>query len=128
MSINPERLIPTVVSKGWGEEVWMINCPKYCGKLLKFKDRAKFSMHFHMEKDETWYVLSGNFTFRWIHGETADIIEEELKEGDCVHIPTHLPHQLESNGIGIIIETSTEHKDEDSLRVWKGDSQQIHKK
>ena len=47
------------VEKGWGSElIWATN-DKYCGKLLKFNAGAKFSMHFHSEKDETWYVLDG---------------------------------------------------------------------
>ena len=23
------------VEKGWGSEEWIVNCPKYCGKLLR---------------------------------------------------------------------------------------------
>jgi hypothetical protein len=49
------------VEKGWGHElIWATN-DKYCGKLLKFNKDAKFSMHFHAEKDESWYVLDGRF-------------------------------------------------------------------
>jgi len=44
------------VPKGWGEEIIICNHELYCGKLLRFKQGAKFSMHYHMIKDETWYV------------------------------------------------------------------------
>ena len=113
------------VSKGWGEEVWMVNNQKYCGKKLIFNSGSKFSMHFHIEKDETWYVDKGDFIFRWIDGRSADVIEEKLTEGQSVRIPPTLPHQLETVHGGTIIEISTLHKDEDSVRVWKGDSQAI---
>ena len=42
------------VKKGWGYElIWATN-DKYCGKIMVFeKVGAKFSMHFHHEKDGT---------------------------------------------------------------------------
>ena len=44
----------SLVSKGWGSEfIWESN-DLYCGKFLNFKEGARFSMHFHKEKDETW--------------------------------------------------------------------------
>jgi mannose-6-phosphate isomerase-like protein (cupin superfamily) len=54
------------VPKGWGEELIIENNNKYCGKLLIFKAGCKFSMHYHMIKDETWYVDKGEFTYKWI--------------------------------------------------------------
>ena len=49
------------VDKGWGSElIWATN-DKYCGKMLQFNEGAKFSMHFHAVKDESWIVLSGKF-------------------------------------------------------------------
>mgnify|MGYP003334401194 CR=1 FL=1 len=54
------------VEKGWGSEFIFATNDKYCGKLLKFNKDARFSMHFHAEKDETWFVLSGKFLVRYI--------------------------------------------------------------
>ncbi|MDO8492848.1 MAG: hypothetical protein Q7S34_04365 [bacterium] len=48
---------PRKHSKGWGEELWIINNEKYCGKLLKFNKGALFSDHFHIIKEETLCVL-----------------------------------------------------------------------
>jgi hypothetical protein len=62
------------VPKGWGKEVIIENNELYCGKLLCFNEGAKFSMHYHMIKDETWYVDKGEFLYRWIDTETADVI------------------------------------------------------
>jgi hypothetical protein len=67
------------VPKGWGEELIIENNEKYCGKLLIFKAGCKFSMHYHMIKDETWYVDKGEFIYKWIDTETADVIEQHLK-------------------------------------------------
>lgn len=124
ININPQKIIPIIKEKKWGKEIWMVNNEKYCGKLLCFNKESKFSMHFHILKDESWYVNKGKFIFKYINGENADIIEEILNEGDCVRIPQYLPHQLEvlSDG-GEIIEISTQHFEEDSIRIIKGDSQ-----
>lgn len=111
------------VPKGWGEEIIITNNELYCGKLLRFKEGAKFSMHYHLIKDETWYVNKGLFIYRWIDTETAEVVEVDLIPGDTVRQRPGQPHQLESLIDGEIFEVSTEHFDSDSYRVWKGDSQ-----
>lgn len=115
----PECKIP----KGWGEEIIICNHGLYCGKLLKFKKGAKFSMHYHMVKDETWYVDEGEFIYRWIDTESAEVVEKQLKVGDSVRQLPGQPHQLEALTDGVVFEVSTQHFDSDSYRVWKGDSQ-----
>ena len=111
------------VDKGWGHEnIWATN-DKYCGKLLKFNTGAKFSMHFHAQKDETWYVLSGLFFVRWIDTKTAEEQIEYLRPGDTWHNPPLVPHQLICQEAGTIIEVSTPDSVEDNYRVAKGDSQ-----
>ena len=67
------------VPKGWGEELVIVNNELYCGKILIFKKGCKFSMHFHMIKDETWYVEEGKFIYRYIDTCVGNIIEKELK-------------------------------------------------
>lgn len=111
------------VKKGWGNELHIENNNDYCGKLLVFDKGKKFSMHYHVEKYETWYVQKGKLIFRWIHPTNADIIEDVLSEGDIVTIYQGISHQLEALEDSIIFETSTQDKIEDSYRVWKGDSQ-----
>ena len=95
----------------------------YCGKLLKFKKGCKFSMHYHLIKDETWYVNKGEFIYRWIDTDTAEVKIVALNEGDVVRQRVGQPHQLEALTDGVVFEVSTQHFDEDSYRVWKGDSQ-----
>ena len=112
------------IPKGWGKEMIITNNQLYCGKILMFKKGCKFSMHYHLIKDETWFIAEGEFLYRWIDTETADIYEEELKPGDVVRQLPGQPHQLMAHTDGSIIEVSTEHFDDDSYRVSKGDSQQ----
>lgn len=112
------------VEKGWGHElIWATN-DKYAGKLLKFNTGAKFSMHFHAEKDETWYVLSGKFSVFYIDTKDASIHEAQLNPGEIWHNKPLLPHQLVCIEEGTIIEVSTPDSVEDNYRVAPGDSQQ----
>lgn len=111
------------VDKGWGHElIWATN-DKYCGKLLKFNTGAKFSMHFHAQKDETWYVLDGKFSVFYIDTTDATVHEAQLNAGEIWHNKPLLPHQIVCIEEGTIIEVSTPDSVEDNYRVAKGDSQ-----
>ena len=109
--------------KGWGEEIWIINTDKYCGKLLKFNKGAVFSDHYHIVKDEAWYVIEGSFELRHYNLANADRISTTLRVGDVVRITPATPHQLIALEQGTIIEVSTTHDEADSYRIGKGDSQ-----
>lgn len=110
------------IPKGWGHEIIFENNELYCGKILVFKKGCKFSMHYHMIKDETWYVQSGEFIYRWIDTETTEVNEVKLTVGDSVRQYPGQPHQLEALTDGEVYEVSTTHFDSDSYRVWKGDT------
>lgn len=114
---------PKIVEKGWGYELWIINNDKYCGKSLIFNENSKCSMHYHLKKEETWLVKSGKFKLKYIDGTTADIKEIELSENMSYTIPIGFTHQLETETGGEIFEISTEHFENDSYRIFKGDSQ-----
>ena len=111
------------VEKGWGSEFIFATNDKYCGKLLKFNKDARFSMHFHSEKDETWFVLSGKFLVKYIDTKDATIHEVNLVPNDVWHNPPLFPHQVICIEEGVLIEVSTPDSLEDNYRVAKGDSQ-----
>ena len=109
------------IPKGWGHELIIVNNEKYCGKILVFKKGCSFSMHYHIIKQETWYVNKGSFFFSWIDTETGKLNEVSLFVGDVVTIPIGQPHQLKAKEDSEIFEISTTHYDYDSYRIWKGD-------
>ncbi len=115
------------VEKGWGSETIFATNDLYCGKLLNFKESSMFSMHFHREKDETWFVLSGKFIVKWIDTKDATEHEKELKVGDTWHNPPLLPHQVICLEEGSLVEVSTADSVEDNYRVRPGDSQNAQK-
>ena len=112
---------PKRVEKKWGYELWIHNDTDYCGKLLIFnKSGNKFSMHYHMIKDETWYVQNGAFQFDWIDTENGERCYTQIQKGDIVEIKKGLPHQLTALiDEATIFEVSTQHFDEDSYRVYR---------
>ena len=122
--VKPEVTGSCIVPKGWGEELIIENNDMYCGKVLVFNSGCKFSMHYHMIKDETWYVEYGEFIYRWLDTETAELHEIILREGDVVRQRPGQPHQLEAITNGRIFEVSTHHENSDSYRIIKGDTQQ----
>lgn len=113
------------VKKGWGHELIFATNELYCGKIMHFdKKGAKFSMHFHSGKDETWYVNQGSFLLRIIDTKTSEIIEKVLNKGDTWRNKPLMPHQLEAKeDDSQIIEVSTKDTVEDNYRVMPGDSQ-----
>ena len=113
------------IQKGWGYEIIWATNDLYCGKIMCFdKAGAKFSMHFHEKKDETWFVNSGKFKVRWIDTKDACLYEKELVEGDTWHNPPLQPHQLEAlEPNSMIFEASTPDSVEDNHRLIPGDSQ-----
>ena len=112
---------PKRVEKKWGYELWIHNDTDYCGKLLVFtKSGNKFSMHYHMIKDETWYVQKGVFQFDWIDTENGERCYTQIQEGDVIEIKKGLPHQLTAlTEEATIFEVSTQHFDEDSYRIYR---------
>ena len=108
--------------KEWGSEFWIVNKKEYCGKLLRIDKDHRCSWHWHRDKDETFYVLYGKFEI--VYGETDNITEAKrvwIEEGDTFYVPPGLRHSmLALTNNAVLVEISTEHSDEDSIRVIKG--------
>ena len=111
---------PKKVEKVWGHELIFHNNDEFCGKLLVFpKSGSSFSMHYHMLKNEAWYVQSGSFEFEWIDTEEGQLYHEMIREGHCVDINRGQPHRLTSMvPNSVIFEVSTQHFDSDSHRIY----------
>ncbi len=115
---------PKLVNKLWGYEIWMANdeVNNYCGKILHMNKGHRFSMHFHRDKHETFYILKGRVKLTIIETETSELVTISLEEGECYVIDRLVPHQVEALEETDIIESSTYHRDEDSYRVWRDQS------
>ena len=120
-SDNP-HLPMKYVAKGWGYEKWIVNKQEYCGKLLFFEKGKKCSWHFHKLKDEVFYLQSGRMIVRYSSGDNPELADEILLEpGQNFYVPVGLRHQMEALENCELFEFSTQHFDEDSHRIKKGD-------
>ena len=112
----PYKFVP----KGWGYEKWFCNNEKFCGKLLFLAAGKKLSIHFHKLKWEFFYIHKGKVII--YHGNEKDSLTKEiLKQGDVFEVPIGLIHRLEAIEDSEVFEFSTQHFDEDSIRIEKGD-------
>jgi mannose-6-phosphate isomerase-like protein (cupin superfamily) len=110
------------VSKGWGFEKWIVNSDKYCGKLLYFAKGRKCSWHYHKVKDETFYIQSGQIILFYGYDNDINFAEKKvLRQGDKFHVPVGLRHRMYALQDTELFEFSTEHFEEDSIRITTGD-------
>ena len=110
------------VPKGWGFEKWIVNNQEYCGKLLYFVKGKRCSWHYHILKDEVFYIQSGRILVKY--SDSDDILnakEKILTRGDNFHVYRGLRHQMIAIEDTELFEFSTTHMDEDSYRIIKGD-------
>lgn len=146
--INENR---TLVIKGWGYEDWIWNDAKYCGKKLFFIRRRRLSWHYHAKKEETFYLQSGKLLLFYSFDDCLDhsgrklVARAEapfpglsdaswlttsgdrgashvvLEAGDSFHVVPGLRHLMYGLCDSEMFEFSTQHFDDDSIRVLKGD-------
>ena len=115
------------VPKGWGFEKWIVNKEEYCGKLLYFVKGKRCSWHYHKLKDEVFYVQSGKIKVLYSDGDemyNGGVLVANsiiLGPGDNFHVYRGLRHQMIALEDTELFEFSTQHFDEDSYRITKGD-------
>lgn len=116
--------------KNWGRELWIVNKKEYCGKILYFHYGKKCSVHYHCDKDEVFFLLKGKLEIRFSDKDFTnnDILysSSHLKKiillpGETFHVYPGLRHQMYALEESELLEISTFHKEEDSIRIEKGD-------
>jgi mannose-6-phosphate isomerase-like protein (cupin superfamily) len=111
-----------IVPKGWGYEKWIANSELYCGKLLFIRKGHRCSWHYHTNKDETFYIQSGEVLL--IYGDVDDMEKAKMKvlgPGDKFYVYPGLRHQMQAREDTELFEFSTQHFDSDSNRIEPGD-------
>lgn len=109
------------VEKSWGHENIIISNDLYCTKYLHFdKKYGSTSMHFHRDKHETWHVIKGRFTVKYVETFSGKLHSHQLNVGDVWINEPLSPHQLVSEeDDSVILETSTADSVEDNYRVYR---------
>jgi len=111
-----EPVEPEVIEKVWGWEAVIVNNQLYCSKLLILKKDHQCSLHYHVDKDETFYFLEGKCLFEW--GNAVGSNKFIIPNGRSIHLPPRTEHRFSGiSEITRIIEVSTFHNESDSIRV-----------
>jgi mannose-6-phosphate isomerase-like protein (cupin superfamily) len=111
-SIILEMKMSRKVEKAWGhEDRWAIT-DKYLGKILYINEGHRLSKQYHIEKDETVYVLKGSLLLElgphYEYSDTESGIKIVLGEGECQRIRPGLIHRFcADKGDVVLIEVST---------------------
>jgi len=100
------------VRKVWGKEIWIVNCPEYCGKLLYLDKGAESSCHYHEKKQETFHALEGQVA---LTVEGKDYMLNPFSRPKT--IKPGQKHSFRGLANSIIIEISTHHDDQDVVRL-----------
>lgn len=114
---------PKKVKKPWGYEIWLANNinNNYCAKILFIEKNKSTSMHYHLQKHETFYVLEGDLMVDGLGDRHSTSYKFSLnaKEGESMEMERGHPHKLIANEKDtILIEASTFHQDSDSYRLF----------
>ena len=108
--------------KGWGYEKWIVNKDEYCGKLLHIIKGMKCSWHYHQKKDETFYLQEGKLLVRYSQEDDIEkAVEVIMERGDKFHVYRGLRHQMFALEDSDLFEFSTQHFEDYSYRIIKGD-------
>ena len=111
MMSSIERYEPKTLVRDWGEEIFVAETPHYLGKVLKMRASTKGGLQYHVEKDETQYLLSGRARVRFDNGAGV-LVERDMSPGESYRIPPGAVHQFEAITDCVILETSTPHYDD----------------
>ena len=132
-----------IVEKGWGSELWIVNNHKYCGKRLEVLPKKWCSIHFHKNKEETFFILNGCLLLEYCQELYLPFLEKVkgkdnfmdvwykyselvfLEPNESFTLKTNMAHRFTPSSDTpfscTFLEFSTHHKDSDSYRLLKGD-------
>src|SRR6266508_2327834 len=97
--------VPYRVEKPWGHELIWARTDRYVGKILHIEPGHVLSLQYHIRKDESIYVLTGEIILRLQQADT--LIERRMREGEAFHIRPRLVHQFEAVVASDLLEAST---------------------
>lgn len=92
------------IEKPWGSEVIFANNELYTGKLLSINKGCRTSLHYHKEKDETFYINSGKVVMEI--GDTKII----PSCNEAIRIRPNVIHRITAIESSVIFEVSTPQK------------------
>lgn len=80
---------PYFDKRPWGEEVWLTKEKPSMVKIISMNPGESSSLQYHHNRDEFWYILSGN-GYAIIDGQ-----EVRLKSGDNCFVRREIKHRIQ---------------------------------
>jgi len=105
---------PKRVEKPWGYELWWAQTDRYVGKLLHVKAGAQLSLQYHVKKDETIHVWSGEMVLVLKEGDA--LVDRPMRPGDSYRVRPGTVHRMRAVTDVDVLEVSTPEV-EDVVRV-----------
>ncbi len=105
---------PTRVEKPWGYELWWARTDRYVGKLLHIAAGTQLSLQYHVRKDETIHLWSGEMVL--VLQEDGRLVDHVMRAGDSYHVKPGTVHRMRAVTDCDVLEVSTPEV-EDVVRV-----------
>lgn len=93
------------VDKPWGHEIIWAETQHYAGKFLFINKGHKLSRQYHLQKEETFFVQSGELTLEI--GSVDNMFTLNLVAGQSYHCPPKTIHRMIAVTDVVVIEVST---------------------
>jgi mannose-6-phosphate isomerase len=94
------------VDKPWGYELIFAHTDKYAGKILHVNAGEALSLQYHERKDETLYLLQGDYEL--VIEEGGELVHHSVRPGMVFRVRPGKRHRMTAGSDGCdIIEVST---------------------
>lgn len=95
------------VEKPWGYEFhWVPEDKPYMGKILHINAGARFSLQFHHQKQESWFLMNGQAKIIWDNTK-GELVETKMEQGKGYSCEIGQRHRIAGITDCDIIEVST---------------------
>jgi mannose-6-phosphate isomerase len=105
---------PKRVEKPWGYELWWAQTDRYVGKLLHVTAGNQLSLQYHVKKDETIHLWSGDMVLVLADGD--QLVDHVMKPGESYRVKPGTVHRMRAVTDCDVLEVSTP-EIEDVVRV-----------
>ncbi len=102
---------PRRVEKPWGYELWWGFTDRYVGKLLHVDAGQRLSLQYHVKKDETIHLWSGELDLV-LDEDGSGLVEHRMRPGESYHIEPGTKHRMIAITDCDILEVSTPEVDD----------------
>ena len=94
------------VEKPWGWEIhWVTDDRPYMGKILHFNKDHRFSLQYHDEKMESWFLMNGRAKLSW-ENDNGEMEELEMEPGKGYNLDLGQKHRIQGITDCDVIEVS----------------------